>query len=94
MWNGWSEEDQLIQLAGRLRGRALQEWNSLSACQRATFSEAVDALRECLHPVSKTVAAQDFRQTMQSETESVSDFICRLERTSRIAYGRGGMSIY
>lgn len=27
-WNGWSEE-MMIQLAGHLRGRALQEWNLL-----------------------------------------------------------------
>ncbi len=27
-WNQWTEEDQLIQLAGHLRGRALQEWTS------------------------------------------------------------------
>lgn len=26
-WNGWSPEDQLLQFAGHLRGRALQEWN-------------------------------------------------------------------
>ena len=26
-WNGWSGDEMLLQLAGHLRGRALQEWN-------------------------------------------------------------------
>ena len=29
-WNDWSEVETLMQLAGHLRGRALQEWNLLS----------------------------------------------------------------
>ena len=33
-WNGWSEEDRMIQLAGHLKGRALQEWNLLHLDQR------------------------------------------------------------
>ena len=27
-WNDWSPEENLLQLAGHLRGRALQEWGS------------------------------------------------------------------
>ena len=38
------------------------------------------------------MAAQDFRHTVQGETELVADFIRRLERTFQIAYGRDGMS--
>ena len=34
LWNAWSEEEQMIQLAGYLRGRALQEWNLLRPDQR------------------------------------------------------------
>ena len=64
VWNAWSEEDQLIHLAGHLRGRALQEWNLLNLVRRATFTQAVDALHARLDPVSKTVAAQDFCHTM------------------------------
>ena len=30
-WNGWSPEEMLMQLAGHLRGRALQEWKLLSS---------------------------------------------------------------
>ena len=29
-WNNWTEEEQLIQFAGHLKGRALAEWNLLS----------------------------------------------------------------
>ena len=33
-WNGWSKSKTFIQLAGHLRGRALQEWGLLSARER------------------------------------------------------------
>ena len=29
-WNNWTEEEQLIQFAGHLKGRALAKWNLLS----------------------------------------------------------------
>ena len=38
------------------------------------------------------MAAQDFRHAMQKDSESVSDFIRRLERMFHIAYGRDPMS--
>ena len=91
-WNGWSEEEKMIQLAGHLKGRALQEWNLLHTDQRATFSQATEALRSRLDPVSKAVAAQDFRHATQREAETVSDFVRRLECTFRAAYGRDAMS--
>ena len=34
------------------------------------------------------MAAQDFRNAIQREKESVSDYITRLERSFQIAYGR------
>ena len=40
----------------------------------------------------KAVAAQDFRHTVQGETELVVDFVRRLERVFRRAYGRDRMS--
>ena len=40
-WNGWSEKEQLIQLAGHLSKRALQEWNLLTAEQKNSFNVAV-----------------------------------------------------
>ena len=87
-WNGWTEEDLLIQMAGNLRGKALQEWELLEGSDKKTFKLAADALRARLDPGSKTLAAQDFRHTSQMDGESVSTFIRRLERTFRLAYGR------
>ena len=91
-WNGWSEEERLMQLAGHLRGRALQEWNLLGEGDKETYAEATQALRSRLDPGGRALAAQDFRHTVQGETEGVADFIRRLERTFRIAYGRDNMS--
>ena len=80
----------MIQLAGHLKGRALQEWNLLCPDQRSTFSQATEAPRS---RVSKSVAAQDFRHMAQQEEERVSDFIRQLERTFRAAYGHHPMSL-
>ena len=83
-WNGWSPDEQLIQLAGHLRGRAWQEWILLGEEEKVTFDSAVKAMKEVLGPGSKILAAQDFQHTTQEETES---FVRRLERTFRVAYG-------
>ena len=87
-WNGWSDEEKLLQLAGHLRGRALQEWNLLQDSEREVFESAVDSLRIRLDPGSRALAAQDFRHTIQREKEPVSDFIRRLDQTFRLAYGK------
>ena len=50
------------------------------------------ALHSRLEPSSKALAAQDFRHGMQKDLELVSDFIRRMERTFRIAYGSDSMS--
>ena len=91
-WNAWTAEERAMQLAGHLKGRALQEYNLLRPEEKESFESAVEALRSRLEPGSKAVAAQDFRHATQRDTESVSDFIRRLERTFRIAYGRDPMS--
>ena len=92
-WNGWSGDEQLLQLAGHLRGRALQEWNLIMTEEKTTFTDATSALRARLDPGSKALASQDFRHALQRESESVSDYVMRLERLFQIAYGREGMSI-
>ncbi len=38
------------------------------------------------------MAAQDFRHLRQGESEPTADYIRRLERTYRVAYGRDSMS--
>lgn len=81
--NAWTEE--IIQLAGHLKSRALQEWNLLRA---ALFTEAVEALRLRLDCGSKAIAAEDFRHATQCDGESVFDFFRCLECMFRIAYGQ------
>ena len=74
-WNGWSNADQLLQLAGHLRGRALQEWNLLEKSDKSSYNKAIDALHARLDPGSKALAAQDFRHSSQGKEESVADFV-------------------
>ena len=81
-----------MQLAGHLRGRALQEWNLLSEADLGNYDTAIAALRNRLDPGSKVLAGQDFRHTTQREGETVADFIRRLERAFQVAYGSGKMS--
>ena len=57
------------------------------------FDSAVKALRERLDPGSKVLAGQDFRHTTQGDSESVADFIRRLERVFQIAYGNDTMGL-
>ena len=91
-WNEWSEEELLMQLAGHMRGRALQEWSLIGAESKKSYKVATASLRTRLDPGSRTLAAQDFRHTVQREDEPVPDFIRRLERAFNIAYGRDGMT--
>ena len=42
--NAWTEGDRLLQLAGHLRGRALQEWNLLTKDEKQTMASAIEAL--------------------------------------------------
>ena len=63
----------------------------LSDEDRRSYTQAVSALRARLDPGSKTLAAQDFRHTVQGEAESVADFVRKLERSFRVAYGRDGI---
>ena len=67
--------------------QVLQEWNLLREGQVQNYDEAVQALRERLDPRRRVHAGQDFRYTAQSEGESVSDFVQRLERTFHVVYG-------
>ena len=43
-WNGWSEDEKLMQLAGHLRGKAAREYSLLSSEEKRAFPTAVQAL--------------------------------------------------
>ena len=90
-WNNWSEDEKLLQLAGYLRKKALQECNLLSGTQRSSFTVATKVMKNQLDPGSKALAVQDFQRTVQS-LKSVSDFIRRLEQVLHRAYGKEYMS--
>jgi hypothetical protein len=50
--NGWSADEQLIQLAGHLCGCPWQEWLLLEEEDKATFATAIKVLKEALGPGS------------------------------------------
>ena len=60
-WNGWGEQDKLLQLAGHLRGKAQQEWSLLSDSHKSTFATATAEMQNRLDPGSKIIHAQEFR---------------------------------
>jgi hypothetical protein len=82
-----------MQLAGYLRGRALQEWRLIASGEKAVYATAVAALQSRLDPCNRIVATQDFRHANQGDTEGVNDYIRRLERLFQIAYGRDGLNV-
>ena len=90
-WNAWTDEEKLLQLAGHLRGRALQEWNLIPVEEKSTFRDAVKSLCSRVNPENRVLAGQDFRHAMQESSESVADYIRRLERLFQTAYGRDGL---
>ena len=91
-WNGWSRDELLMQMAGHLRSRALQEWNLLSREEKSDWDTAVVSLKSRLEPRDRALAAQDFRHATQKKSESVADYIRRIERAFQLAYGRDAMS--
>ena len=102
-WNNWTNEEQLIQLAGHLKGRliqlaghlkgrALAEWNLLSGDEASTLEKALKCLKERLDPCNRVLAGQDFRRIAQGDSEAVADFICCLEKSYCVAFGDDRMS--
>ena len=72
-WNRWTSEEQLIQLAGHLRGKALQEWNLMNALDKQGYRVATAELSRRMDPSSRVMAVQDFRHPIQREAETVAD---------------------
>jgi len=80
-----------MQLGGHLCGRARQKWDLLTDEEKATYSQAIQALKGKMEPANKALAAQDFRHISQGDQESVAELIRRLERTFKVVYGRDSM---
>lgn len=81
-----------MQLPGYLRGRALQEWHLLSHQEQQSYQTAVDALQSRLDPRNRTMAAQEFRHSMQRQEESDTEFIRRIEKAYQVAYGKDSLN--
>ena len=64
-WNNWTDSERLLQLAGNLRGKAWQEFSLLSNDEKATFSNAIVAMRGRLDAGNCALAAQDFKHATQ-----------------------------
>ena len=62
----------LIQFAGHLRGEAFQGWNLMGAKDKETYPVAIQALKACLDPGAKALAAQDFHHAVQQDSENSS----------------------
>ena len=90
-WNGWTDSERLLQLADHLRGKT-RLFSLLSADHKVTFANAIVAMTGKLDAGSRALAAQDFRHATQGPQETVSDYVLRLERIFRRAYGREHMT--
>ena len=66
-WNGWNEEEHLMQLEGHLKGKALQEWTLMSKQERSDMGVGTAKLRERIDPVNPFVAVQEFPSPHASE---------------------------
>ena len=89
----WTDEEKLLQLAGHLRGRTLQKRNLIPSEDRSGFANAVKSLCSRIDLENRVLAGQDFRHAMQESSESVTNYICRLERLFQIAYGHDGLRV-
>ena len=54
IWNGWTQDELLMQLTGYLRGRALQEWKLLDLKDKTTYHSTVKPLREPFERATKS----------------------------------------
>ena len=92
-WNEWMERGAPSAAGGTpVVGVPYKSGSLLEEASRETYQTAVESLRLHIDPSSHTLAARDFRHITQGDKEAVADFIRRLERPFRVAYGHDQMS--
>ena len=70
-WNAWTAEERVMQLAGHLKGCALQEYNLLRPEEKESFESAalrVDQSTSCIwsHKVPRAVCSSEKRRKASS----------------------------
>lgn len=91
-WNGWSERETLIQLAGHLRGRALQEWDLLAPHEKQSLQEAT---MYCV--AGLTQVAKHWLHETSAIQHSKKESLCQISSAGlnslfKLAYSQDGTS--
>ena len=91
----WTDREKLLQLEIHLAGRAEQIYEVLTSESKATFSKAVDALKQRLHPVrSEALLSAQLMRRKQQYSESVDQYAQDFESLFEKSYGRrSGMDL-
>ena len=63
IWNNWTPEESLMQLAGYLRGKAAQVWKLLLPEEKVNYQIATRTLKERLDHGNQALTALDFPAT-------------------------------
>lgn len=92
IWYGWNKDEKLLQLAGHLKDKAIQEWNLMEDSDKSSYNRATVALKGRIDQGSSKLAAQDFCHAAQRAKETVAEFIHWLEKIFRRAYGRDAIA--
>ena len=90
-WNGWTEQERLLQLAGHLR---VGPYRSGAYYRMPTSRRWLVPWRPFVvgWNLAAMLGALEFKHRAQQPKEGVCDFITRMEKAFREAYGREPMS--
>ena len=85
----WTDRERLLQLEIHLAGRAEQVYEVLTPESKATFSKAVDALKQRLQPVrSEALLSAQLMRRKQQDSEAVEGYAQDFESLFERSYGR------
>lgn len=71
IWYGWNKDEKLLQLAGHLKDKAIQEWNLMEDSDKSSYNRATVALKGRIDQGSSKLAAQDFCHAAQRAKETL-----------------------